>query len=173
MPRGRTPLREQAFRIGTFLVGPLIAIVILAGLAISGAFASVPPWVILLVLGVMVIGALVGIGVALIVAKRLVGESIEIAVRGPGDKWHHARADVSPGQMHLQKYWWQLRIPTGESTTLQVEDVGSDERKPKPSQWWSLNPQIRIVDLTTDQGVFQIGGLPSHLAELRERLAPT
>lgn len=170
MPRRRTPLREQAFRIGTLMAGPVIALLVFAGLAATGIFEPVSPLVIVIVLVAMVVLAAIGGGIGMLVGNRLVGESIELAVRAPGDKWRHARADVSPGRMRLQKYRWQLRIPAGEPMDLDVDHVGSEERKPKPSQWWSMNPQIRIVDVQTPQGTFEMGALPSHLSELRQRL---
>ncbi len=32
------------------------------------------------------------------------------------------------------------------------------------------DPQLRITDMHTDRGTYEIGALPSHLAEVRDRL---
>lgn len=171
MPRNRTPLREQTFRIGTIVGGPLIGIVVVIAIAATGGFGSVPPGIVLVALsGVIVLFAL-ALVIGLVIAKRLVGDHLEVAYRAGDDKWRHGRLDAARGRLVLQPYWWQLRIPTGDPIVLEVADIGRDERKPKPSQWWSLNPQLRIIDVTTDKGEFEIGGLPSHLTELRQRIA--
>lgn len=172
VPRHRTPLREQAFRIGILAIGPIFALVGLTCVAAAGVFGSLPPGVLVITLGALLLLAVIALVAGVALGDRLVGDDIEVAYREPGKKWHHGRVDVTPGRMSLRKYRWQVRIPTGAPIIFDIIDVGSEERRPKAAQWWSLNPQLRIVDVQTEQGPLELGAAPSHLKELRQRLAP-
>ncbi|BDZ46801.1 hypothetical protein [Naasia aerilata] len=155
------------------LVGPLLAIVLVAVFVVptldrTGGGGAIAWPILAVVLVIMVLAIAAG----LLLGKRLVGDRIEVAVRSSGDKWHHARlTDIGDGRLRLERYFWQVRIPTGKKLELHVLSLGEDSgRHPRPRQWWSLNPQLTIVDLETDQGTFELAALPSHLRELRERL---
>lgn len=125
-------------------------------------------WVLLAVMIVILLAALVA---GLYIGKRFVGDRIELAFRNPGGKWRHGRVQISPQTLVLQPCWWQTRFPSGAPITLNVDNLAEDTgRRPQAKQWWSLNPQLSIVSMQTDQGEYEIAALPSHLAELRERL---
>lgn len=171
MPRGRTPLREQRFRLIVLVAGPLFAFVIVAALFAGGRFPGLAPELFFVISGVLLILTVGGIAVGFFIGNKLVGDRVELAYRAPADKWRHGRAEIQPGVVKLQRYWWQIRIPVGDPITLDVESIGQEERKPRARQWWSMNPQLRIVTMATAQGVYEIGALPSHLAEVRDRLA--
>lgn len=170
MPRGRTPLRDQRFRLISLAVGPIVGLIIVSVMFASGAFPPIPVGWFVAIVAVVLLLAVGGISIGLLLGNRFVGDRVELAYRAPGEKWRHGRADLSPGVMTLQKYWWQLRIPTGDPLTLEVESVASGEREPRPRRWWTMNPQLRITEMHTDRGTYEVGALPSHLAEVRERL---
>lgn len=170
MPQGRTPLRDQRFRLISLAAGPIVGLIIVTVMFASGVFPPIPLGWFVAIIAVVLLLAVGGISAGLLLGKKLVGDRIELAYRAPGEKWRHGRADLSPGVMRLQKYWWQLRIPTGDPLTLEVESVAREERKPSPRQWWTMNPQLRITDMHTDRGTYEIGALPRHLAEVRDRL---
>lgn len=171
MPRNRTPIREQYFRIAAIFVVPAV---VAAGVTIG--FAALRGRedlgvVVFVTLAVTVPIMIAGILVGLYLGRRLVGDRIELAFRRPGEKWRHARVDVAEGRVRLQPYLWQVRVANGDPLEMAVERLDlADARKPPFRSWWSLNPQLRIVDLDTDRGRYEIAALPSHLAELRERL---
>jgi hypothetical protein len=170
MPQKRAPVRQQIFRVGVVLLGPVIVILILlfAGQRLGFPADLIP-------IAVIAIVVVTGIGVALglFIGSKLVGDRIEVALRPRGGKWTHGRLTPEPGGvLRFDKYWWQVRIPTGDTTYHQVERLGDNTfRKPKPAEWWSVNPQLRITTLISDHGTYDLGALPAHLVELRERLA--
>ena len=173
MPRTRTPMRENAFRIVAFAAGPLIALIVgLVVLGSSGGLESIPlPFLVLAVaIFLLVSGGAIAVGVLL--GRKMVGDRIELAFREGGGRWRHGRITLEDGRATLQPYWWQVRIPAGDPMPLDIRELGEDTgRTPPPRRWWSLNPQLRIVDMQTDRGAFEIAALPSHLAEFRERLS--
>jgi len=78
---------------------------------------------------------------------------------------------VTQGHFTFQPYLWQVRIPRGEPVELEVETMSEDSgRRPSLRQLWTINQQLRIIEIETSMGQFEIAGLPSHLTELRERL---
>lgn len=172
MPRRRTPLREQAFRNITLIAVPLIAFAVTFVLMTSNMGDTIPAGLVWTMFAVTITLLVVALVVGLLVGKRIVGDRIELAFRAAGGKWRHGRVDIERGVLVLQPYWWQLRFRTGDPITLHVNELGEDTgRRPKPRQWWSLNPQLSIVPLRTEEGDYELAALPSHLAELRERLA--
>jgi hypothetical protein len=172
MPRKAAPLKQQTFRIVALGLGPLIGLVIgIVALNTSGAADELPPFVIPIMIAFVIILAAVGIGLGLLLGKKLVGDRIETAFRAPGEKWRHGRLEVHHGRVTLRRYWWQLRVPVGEPVELVVHELGPDTgRRPAARQWWTLNPQLSIQTLETDQGTYELAALPAHLEELRDRL---
>lgn len=171
MPQRRAPLREHTFRIVMLVVLPLIVLVGGFIIMVTLPGRALPAGALWIPLAVVLVFFAAALALGLFIGKRLVGDRIELAFRAPGGKWRHGRVDISPGILTLQPYWWQLRFRSGDPITLHVNGLGDDTgRRPKPRQWWSLNPQLSIVRLDTDEGEYEVAALPSHLAELRERL---
>ncbi len=174
MPRRPAPLRQHGFRIAVFAIGPilgLVAVLVAAGALVSQGVDVPPALLIGLVVATLVIPA-AAIAIGLRLGNRLVGDRLELAVKPVGGKWGHARFDVDPGIVHMQPYLWQIRIPKGDRVSLHVDELGEDTgRRPHWRQWWSLNPQLHIVDLRTDRGHYELAGIPAHLEELRDRLS--
>jgi len=82
MPRTRTPMRENAFRIVAFAAGPLIALIVgLVVLGSSGGLESIPlPFLVLAVaIFLLVSGGAIAVGVLL--GRKMVGDRIELAFR--------------------------------------------------------------------------------------------
>jgi hypothetical protein len=135
------------------------------GPALPPAFVIV---VIVVTLPIIAGGLALGLGIG----RRIVGERIEVAMREPGGRWRHGRLTVAPGHLVFQPYLFQVRIPRGAPVEIDVERLGDDTGdRPSWKQILSLNPQVHIVDVASPQGDRQIAALPSHLEELRERLA--
>ena len=104
--------------------------------------------------------------------RLLVKDRIEVGMRASDTKkWRHGRITVTQGHFTFQPYLWQVRIPRGEPVELEVETMSEDSgRRPSLRQLWTINQQLRIIEIETSMGQFEIAGLPSHLTELRERL---
>lgn len=174
MPRNRSPLREQSFRIATMAISVVVGIV---AVVVVEIVLGVDTWIWLTTL---IVGILIGLGAALVgaligarVARRLVGDRIEVALRDSGEtKWRHGRLSLSPDHVSFQPYALQMRIPKGDPIEMRVTRLGDDTgRRPSRKQIWTVNPQLHIVDMATDTGAKELAALPSRLAELRSRLA--
>ena len=173
MPQNRAPIREQLFRIVGLIVGFVVGIVAVVVVEIvlgldTGIWLTTLIFGIVLAIGIVVAGAVVGGRLG----QRLVGDCIEVAMREQGSKkWRHGRLTVGRGQISFQPYAYQVRIPKGEPLELRVTRLGVDTgRRPPLRQIWSVNPQLHIVDLETDQGPKELAALPSRLMELQVRL---
>lgn len=167
----RQPLREHSFRIITVLVSMVIALACVFFIvpAVTGRPERGPFWAYLvgLVVGLAVAAGLLSLGIA--IGRCLVGDRIEVALRQPGEKWRHGRLTVSPGTMTFERYRWQMRIPSGEKTPLTNVTLGPDTgQRPPLRHLWSINPQLHIVSLGSDQGQFEVGALPSRIDRLRD-----
>jgi len=112
-----------------------------------------------------------GMLIGLLIARWLVGDRIEVALRERDGGWRHGRLDVTPGHLSFQPYLWQVRIPRGKPIEFEVHHVGADTgRRPPAREMWSVNPLVRILDLETDKGDREVG-VPKHqVEELRKRL---
>jgi hypothetical protein len=133
---------------------------------------ALPPAVIAIVVVIALIIGIASVALGSVVGRRLVGDRIEVAMREPGGKWRHGRLTVSPGHVSFQPYRWQMRIPHGRPVEMDVKSLGDDTgRRPSWKQIMSVNPQLHIVEVASLQGDREVAALPSHLEELRERLA--
>ncbi|MFZ7086569.1 hypothetical protein [Curtobacterium sp. RRHDQ10] len=175
MPRRRQPFREHAFRIITPLVGAIVGL--LVAFLLPRLFDGDHPqsvWAYLIGGLVFLLFAGGGIFLGLAIGRKVVGDRIEAAVREPDGKWRHGRFEVDPGGVTFERYWWQIRIPSGKKTTFSGVHLGDDTgRRPPLRQIWTINPQVHIVSFDSDQGHFEIAALPSRIDELRDRLPET
>ncbi|MCZ2404812.1 hypothetical protein IV498_16930 [Paenarthrobacter sp. Z7-10] len=170
LPRNRIPLREQGFRIFSYSLGLLIAIAIMVLLPVLSGRAVHPGAVLVLVVIVLVF-AVPAVLIGQRMGNRLTGDRVEVALRRPNGGWQHGRVTVSRAHLSFQPYRWQIRIPHGRPIELQVSELGEDTgRRPPLRQIWSINPQLRIIDVATDQGPKELAALPSQIKELRDRL---
>ena len=172
MPRRKTPLREQTFRIGGLFVGVLLGVLIVLLPSLLGRGPDLPPAVVAIVIGFALVVAIGGLALGLALGRRIVGERIEAAMREPGGPWQHGSFTVTPGHLSFQRYRWQVRIPRGAPVEFDVDDLGDDTGvRPSWKQVLTINPQLHIVTVTSPQGDRELAALPTHLEELRERLA--
>jgi hypothetical protein len=172
MPRRKTPLREQTFRLGTLGVGLLIGLLIVLLPSLIGRGPGLPPAVVAIAIGFALVVAIGGMAIGLAVGRRIVGERIEAALREPGGRWQHGSITVTPGHLSFQRYRWQMRIPRGAPVEIDVDDLGDDTGvRPSWKQVLTINPQLHIVTVTSPQGDRELAALPTHLEELRERLS--
>ena len=173
MPRSRGPLREQSFLIFGIVGGMLIAIlVVLVVSAIFGNGREVTPGLLLLVVVVTLVVAAFAVLLRQFIGKRVVGDRIEAVLREHDGKWRHGRITVGYGQLSFQPYFWQVRVPSGATVELEVSELGEDTgRRPPLRKIWSMNPQLHIVQVVTNRGLWELAGLPSQIEELRTRLS--
>ncbi|MDB6427898.1 hypothetical protein [Curtobacterium sp. 20TX0008] len=173
MPRRKQPLKESAFRIGVTVVGMIVGLTVafLVLPAVTGDDERGPLWayVVGAALAVVVgVGALV---LGLAVGRRLVGDRVEAALREPGGKWRHGRFDVAHGGTTFERYRWQLRIPSGRKLFLTGVGLGPDTgERPPLRQLWTINPQLHVIGLDSDQGRYEVAASPSRLELLRDQL---
>jgi hypothetical protein len=133
-----------------------------------------PAGLIAIALAIGVILAVSGMLVGLLIARRLIGDRIEVALREHDGRWRHGRLTVTPGHLSFQPYLWQVRIPKGDPIEFEVHHIGEDTgRRPRLRQMWSVNPLLRIVDIETDKGDREVGMLKHQVEELRQRLSET
>lgn len=173
MPRNRGTLREQSFLILSIVAGMLIGIlVVLVVPAIFGNGREVTPGLLLVVVVVTLVVAAFGVLLRQVIGKRLVGERIEAVLREQDGKWRHGRITVGYGQLSFQPYLWQVRIPSGAPVEMEVSELGEDTGRRAPlRKIWSMNPQLHIVRVVTNRGLWELAGLPSQIEELRTRLS--
>lgn len=172
MPRRKTPLREQKVLIGSLAVGALLGTGIVLVPRLLARDSALPPGVVVVIILVTLLIVAAGLALGLALGRRIVGDRIEVAMREPGDRWRHGRLTVAPGHLVFQPYRWQMRIPKGSPVEIDVDELGDDTgRRPSWKQFLSINPQLHIVDVASPQGDRELAALPSHLEELRERLA--
>ncbi|WP_343317371.1 hypothetical protein AAFM46_08265 [Arthrobacter sp. TMP15] len=173
MPRNRGPLREQSFLIFSIVGGMLIGILAVLVLpALFGNGREVKPGLLLVVVVVTLVVAAFAVLLRQIIGKRLVGDRIEAALREHDGKWRHGRITVGYGQLSFQPYLWQVRIPSGTPVELEVSELGEDTgQRPPLRKIWSMNPQLHIVQVVTNRGLWELAGLPSQIEELRTRLS--
>ncbi|WP_411699065.1 hypothetical protein [Conyzicola sp.] len=172
MPRRKTPLREQTFRIGGMFVGLLLGLLIVLVPTLLGRGPDLPPAVIAIVIGFALVIAIGGLALGLALGRRIVGERIEAALREPAGRWKHGSLTVTPGHLSFQPYRWQMRIPRGAPIEIDVDELGDDTGvRPPWKHVLSINPQLHIVTVASPQGNRELAALPSHLEELRERLS--
>lgn len=170
MPKNRQPFRENGFRIITSLIGVVIGVVVVFVLRGSEGAQRAPVWAYVVGVLVAVVVAGVGLLIGLLIGKRIVGDRIEAAVREPGGKWRHGRFVVARSGATFERYRWQIRIPSGKKTDFTGVELGDDTGKRPPlRQLWSINPQLHIVTLDSDQGHYEVAAMPS-LQQFRERL---
>lgn len=176
MPRDRQPLREHGFRIATMVIGMVVglvaAFVILP--AITGRENRGPAWVygLGLVIAIVIGGGAMLLGLA--IGRRIVGDRIEAALREPGEKWRHGRFTFAPAGVTFERYRWQLRIPSGKKTEFTGVRLGPDTgRRPPWRQLWTINPQLHIVTLDSEQGRYEVAAMPSRLRAFERRHGET
>jgi|GEM_PF-2660783 len=173
MPRDRQPFREHGFRIVTMLIGMVVGVVAAFFVlpAVTGRENRGPWWVYALGLAIVVLvgGAALLLGLAL--GRRIVGDRIEAAIREPGERWRHGRFTVSPTGVTFERYRWQMRIPSGKKTEFTEVRLGPDSgRRPPFRHLWTINPQLHIVTLDSEQGQYELAAMPSRLQEFDRRL---
>jgi hypothetical protein len=172
MPRRRAPLRENAFRFVGIGVGAVLGIVIDVVVLPRHDAKNVLPW---WVWGIFIV-VVAAIGLAataggLAIGRRIVGDRIEAALRKPGGKWRHGRFTLTGDSVVFEQYRFQMRIPSGKKLELDDVRLGEDTGKRPPlRKLWTINPQLHIVTLDARQGHYEIGALPSRIAEFQERL---
>ena len=171
MPK-KIPLRQQTFRYASLAVGLLIGLALVFFFQrATGRSIELPPGVIVFVIIFVIVVAVGSIALGQLIGRTVVGDRFEVAIRTPGEKWRHGRLTVSPGHLSFQQYRWQLRIPRGAPLEWDIVSLGEDTgRRPSLKQVFSINPQLRIVDLVTQHGTEELAILPAQLDELRERL---
>jgi F0F1-type ATP synthase membrane subunit c/vacuolar-type H+-ATPase subunit K len=168
----KTPLREQSFRYAALGVGLIIGLAVILLPNLVGGARALPPLVIVIAVVVALVVGIGGMALGLALGNRIVGDRIEGAMREPGGRWRHGRITVTPGHLSFQPYLWQVRIPHGAPVEFDVEELSDDTgRRPSWKQIMSVNPQLHIVDVVAPQGRRELAALPSHLEELRGRLA--
>ena len=95
----------------------------------------------------------------------------EGAIRQPGHRWQHGRLTVTPGVIGFEFYRWQVRLRSGEHRSIRVTGVDDwSGRQPSWREWWSINRNVRIVELSTTDGVVEFAALPHRLAVVRTEL---
>lgn len=169
----RQPLREHAFRIAMPVVGMVLGLVgvFLVVPVITGRPERGPLWAYLIGIGIGVAVGAAALFVGLRIGRRIVGDRIEAAVRHPDQKWRHGRFAVDPEGLTFERYRWQMRIPSGDVSRLTNVRLGPDTgRRPPLRQLWTINPQLHVVLLDSDQGQCEVATLPSRLEQLREAL---
>ena len=171
MPKNRQPFRENGFRIVSSLVGVVIGLVVVFMLRGSDGGHRGPLWAYVVGVVVAVVVAGVGLLLGLLIGRRLVGDRIEAAVRQPGEKWRHGRFVVERSSATFERYRWQVRIPSGKKTDFTGVQLGDDTgQRPPLRQLWTINPQLHIITLDSDQGRYEVAAMPSRLQQFRERL---
>ena len=119
----------------------------------------------------VVVIALVGGVAANWVRQRISRHRPEGAIRLPGRRWQHGRLMVTPGVIGFESYRWQVRLQSGENRSIRVTGVDDwSGRPPSRREWWSINPDVRIIQLSTTDGVVEFAALPHRLAIVRTEL---
>ncbi|MFJ3385158.1 MULTISPECIES: hypothetical protein [unclassified Curtobacterium] len=174
MSRDRQPLREHGFRVVTMVIGMVVGLAAAFFIvpAITGRENRGPFWAYGLgfALAILIGGGALVLGLA--IGQRIVGDRIEAAVREPGAKWRHGRFTFVPGGVTFERYRWQLRIPSGKKTTFTGVRLGEDTgRRPPWRHLWTINPQLHIVTLDSEQGRYEVAAMPSRLRAFERRLS--
>lgn len=78
---------------------------------------------------------------------------------------------MTPSVIGFECYRWQVRLRSGENRSMRVTGVDDwSGRRPSRREWWSINPKVRIVELSTTDGVVEFAALPYRLAIVRTEL---
>ncbi|MDH2442396.1 hypothetical protein QDR37_00395 [Amnibacterium sp. CER49] len=170
-PRDRQPLREQRFRFLTIAIAGAVGITIVYVVQAIGHHRPISPIALLIAVPFALVIGVPGILIGQRIGRGIVGDRIEVAFREPGTtKWRHGRLTISPGQVTLERYRWQVRIPSGDRREYGVTGLDDTGQRPSLRQIMSVNPQLHIAVLHTTAGDLELAAFPSRITELQRRL---
>ena len=90
-------------------------------------------------------------------------------------KWKSGEVRVTPESMEFHKHWWIFAVrPAKESVSIRI--VGSvDDSFRLPGKWEKFNHLSgahKVLRLSTESGIVEVGAAPKHLRTIQARLVP-
>lgn len=92
--------------------------------------------------------------------------TFEGAIRSGDGTWNHGRFVATNGDLS----WFPRSSGTPRWETRLTDIIVQEIRSPKPSEWWSVNPNCIIVRIASSTGEVELVLFKSDLDQLRQEL---